>query len=292
MNAELAPFTATPYGVVVHGMRGGTGPPALLLHGTAGSWRNFRPWLPALLPRLHLVLPDLPGFGSSPPPRLRPRLRTWARLLHALVAELAAPPQVLVGLGLGASVALAYLEVASPAAASPTATAGPVSPRLALTHLILHTPAYYPGAVRPAFRWGVRLLGAWPLFPLVRLVLDRPRCREWFVRHLIEGPDVPAEDARLLREDFRRASLPVLRGLARDLVRADFRPLLRRCAVPTLALVSENDPFVYPAAVEQLATLMPRATVVVQRGLAHGWTAAAIAEQRRLLARFLDEGRV
>jgi pimeloyl-ACP methyl ester carboxylesterase len=286
MNAELAPFTAAPYGVVVHGMRGGTGPPALLLHGTAGSWRNFRPWLPVLLPRLHLVLPDLPGFGSSPPPRLRPRLRTWARLLHALVAELAAPPQVLVGLGLGASVALAYLEVASPAAA------GPVSSPPALTHLILHTPAYYPGAIRPAFRWGVRLLGAWPLFPLVRLVLDRPGSREWFVRHLIEGPDMPAEDARLLREDFRRASLSVLRGLARDLVRADFRPLLRQCAVPTLALVSENDPFVYPAAVERLATLMPHATVVVQRGLAHGWTTEAIAEQRRLLARFLDEGRV
>lgn len=77
VSTQIQPFTATPYGTLVHGMRGGDGPPALLLHGTAGSWRDFQAWLPALLPRAHLVIPDLPGFGTSPAPPIRPRLRTW-----------------------------------------------------------------------------------------------------------------------------------------------------------------------------------------------------------------------
>jgi pimeloyl-ACP methyl ester carboxylesterase len=280
MTAALAPFLAAPHGVTVRGVRGGDGPPALLLHGTAGSWRNFRPWLPVLLPRAYLIIPDLPGFGESPAPRLRPRLRTWARLLHALVAELNVPPQAVVGLGLGASVALAYLQVAD--AAAERSLPSPA-------RLVLYAPGYYPGAIRPAVRRAVRVLGAPPVFAVVRAILEHRRFQRWYLDHMVQGPDVPPEDARLLREDFARASLPVLRGLARDVVCTDFRPLLRVTAIPTLAIVAERDPFVDVAAVERLATLMPRATVAVQRGVGHGWTPAAVAEQHALLARFLDE---
>jgi pimeloyl-ACP methyl ester carboxylesterase len=261
----------------MRGMQGGTGPPALLLHGTAGSWRNFRAWLPTLLPRAHLLIPDLPGFGDSPAPPVRPRLRTWARLLHALVAELDAPPRTLVGLGMGASVAMAYLEVAAERAQ-----------RTPITRLVLHTPAYYPGAIRLAFRWGVRVVGSPPMFAVARRLLSRPDFLDWYVRHVVQGPDTPAADAQLLSEDFQRASLPVLRGLARDMVRHDFRPLLQTLDTPTLIVVAENDQFVYPAEIERLGSLMPRARVGVQRNVGHGWTADAIAEQNRWLAEFLD----
>jgi pimeloyl-ACP methyl ester carboxylesterase len=280
VNEGLTPFVARPHGALVRGVRGGDGPPALLLHGTAGSWRNFRPWLPALLPRAHLVIPDLPGFGDSPAPSLRPRLLTWARLLRALTADLQAPPRIVIGLGFGASVALAYLQLlraAPPSAALP-----------ALTHLVLYAPAYYPGAIQPSVRRAVRLLSTPPVFGVARALLEQPRFQAWYLDHVAQGPDVPAEDTRLLREDFRRASLPVLRGLARDVVRADFRPLLRTCLTPTLALIGERDPFVRTAAVEGLPRLMPHASAVVQRGLAHGWTPTAVAEQNRLLAEFLD----
>src|SRR5689334_5245589 len=154
MDKALTAFVAHPSGVLVRGVRGGTGPPALLVHGTAGSWRNFRPWLPVLLPRAHLVIPDLPGFGESPAPRLRPRLATWARVLHALTVELDAPPRLLVGLGFGASVALAYLRLLH--TATPTgggSVQAPATPPL--THLVLYAPAYYPGAIQPAVRRAV-----------------------------------------------------------------------------------------------------------------------------------------
>lgn len=281
MDEALTPFVARPGGVLVRGVRGGDGPAALLLHGTAGSWRNFRPWLPALLPRAHLVIPDLPGFGESPAPLVRPRLLTWARIVQTLIAELRAPPRIVVGLGLGASVALAYLRLRR---AAPLADAASQPP---LTHLILYAPAYYPGAIQPSVRRAVRLLASAPAFAVARAVLEQPRFQAWYLDHVAQGPDVSPEDSRLLREDFQRASVPVLRGLARDVIRADFRPFLHICPTPTLAVIGEHDPFVQPAAVERLSDLMPRATAIVQRSLGHGWTPAAIARQNALISDFL-----
>jgi magnesium chelatase accessory protein len=276
MMLDLAPFSCLAAGAEIHGVRGGQGPTALLLHGTAGSWRNFRPWLPVLLPRAHLLIPDLPGFGQSPPPPVRPGLLSWAGLLLALVAELEAPPRILVGLGMGASVAMAYLGLAATAASPP------------LTHLVLHTPLYYPGAIRPAVRRLVRLAGSRPVFFVARRLLEHPRFQAWYIHRLVEGPDVSPDEARTLREDYQHASLPVLRGLALDMVRADFRSVLRTQRAPTLIMAAENDPFVDLRELRRLAELMPRARVAVQPALAHGWTAEAVAEQRRWLADFLD----
>jgi hypothetical protein len=126
------------------------------------------------------------------------------------------------------------------------------------------------------------------VFAVARRLLGRPDFLDWYVRHVVESPDAPAADVQLLSEDFRRASLPVLRGLARDMVQHDFRPLLQTLPTSMLVVVAENDQFVYPAEIERLETLMPRARVGVQSNVGHGWTADAIAEQNRWLAEFLD----
>ena len=44
----------------------GSGPPLVLVHGLAGSWRWWRPVLPALAREHHVHLLDLPGFGRIP----------------------------------------------------------------------------------------------------------------------------------------------------------------------------------------------------------------------------------
>lgn len=44
----------------------GSGPPLVLVHGLAGSWRWWRPVLPTLAAERSLFLVDLPGFGSLP----------------------------------------------------------------------------------------------------------------------------------------------------------------------------------------------------------------------------------
>jgi pimeloyl-ACP methyl ester carboxylesterase len=183
---SLVPITVAPHGVLIRGVQHGTGPPALLLHGIAGSWRNFQPWLPALLPRVSVIIPDLPGFGESPPPHRLAGLMTWARLLRDAMDALGTQPRILVGLDMGARLVMAYLAVER--------TTGNDS---RLSHLVLHPPASHSGAVRPAFRWGVRLLGAHPTFVVVRRVLETTWFRRWDVRTLVEGRDILPEDARM-----------------------------------------------------------------------------------------------
>ena len=275
MTATLVPFEEAVDDITVAGMRGGSGPPALLLHGTGGSWRNFRPWLDTLVPRCDAVIPDLPGFGRSPAPALAPSLAAWADLLHALAARLGVSPRLVVGLGLGASLALSYLE-----------RHRADLPELAA--LVLHTPPYYPGAFRPATRIALKIVTGPGVLDLIGAVFGERRAIDWYVGHFIEGPEISAQEAADLREDFRRASLPVLRGLLRDALRADFRPMLAQLPIPTLALISQRDPFVDASEVERLGILMPRATVVVQPDIAHGWTPEAIAEQNRQIGHFLD----
>lgn len=51
----------------------GYGPPLVLVHGLAGSWRWWDGVLPALAERHRVHLVDLPRFGAIRPRRLRPR---------------------------------------------------------------------------------------------------------------------------------------------------------------------------------------------------------------------------
>src|SRR5439155_15607570 len=57
-------FVSVP-GAKVHYLEAGQGPPLLLVHGLAASWRWWNPVLPALTRRHHVFAFDLPGFGQT-----------------------------------------------------------------------------------------------------------------------------------------------------------------------------------------------------------------------------------
>ena len=42
-----------------------SGPPLVLLHGTANRWQAFQPIIPALSTRRHIYAPDFRGNGRS-----------------------------------------------------------------------------------------------------------------------------------------------------------------------------------------------------------------------------------
>src|SRR3990170_21599 len=85
--------------------REGTGPPLLLLHGLAGSWRYWRRGLEGLRERYTVYIPDLIGFGRSPKPRgdysIAMHVEALTRLLERIDVEV-----VLAGHSMGSIVAL------------------------------------------------------------------------------------------------------------------------------------------------------------------------------------------
>jgi pimeloyl-ACP methyl ester carboxylesterase len=78
----------------------GAGPPVMLVHGLAGSWRWWQPIAEPLASQLRLYVVDLPGFGSGR--RRRFTLADAPSFLRSMLAALELERVHLVGHSLGA----------------------------------------------------------------------------------------------------------------------------------------------------------------------------------------------
>ena len=84
----------------------GQGRPLLLIHGLAGSWRNWLENMPALADRYRVVAIDLPGFGNSPLPPESITIPGYGDLIVRLSEELGlGPDTILVGHSMGGLIA-------------------------------------------------------------------------------------------------------------------------------------------------------------------------------------------
>jgi pimeloyl-ACP methyl ester carboxylesterase len=172
----------------------GHGPPLVLVHGLAGSWRWWRPVLPALAERHAVHVLDLPGFGRFPTARRFDLDAAVEWLAHWTRAAGVAPADV-VGHSLG----------------------GLVCTRLAARHpeavrrLVLAAPAGVPGhtvtgATLPLAR---ALLGSRPGF---LALLARDAVRSGPVTTLSAARVVVAAD---VRADLATVQAPTLVVLGR-----------------------------------------------------------------------------
>ncbi len=86
----------------------GSGPPLLLVHGLGGERHVWEPLLAPLGEHRTLIVPDLPGFGASPPlpPHEPPTAAALAASVARLLDELAIEAPDVVGNSLGGWVAL------------------------------------------------------------------------------------------------------------------------------------------------------------------------------------------
>ena len=241
------------------------GPPLLLFHGWSGASDNFTMWLPSLVDRFRLVIPDLPGCAGAPTLDEPHTAAAYARFGHELVAALGLGPLAVGGLCSGSSIAMAY------ASAYPLET----------TALLLHTPFIHPGVIRRRMRIQLRLLAS----PAGRLydVLRRSAVLSRVYRRFTDGGDVaPTEESRnthnLASADGRAA-----RELAVDLLYGDHRPLVRSWRSPLSVIVAEDDAFVATGQLRrELAALAPATRLAVIEG-GHGWTPAYIERQSAAL---------
>lgn len=85
----------------------GSGPVALLLHGTGAATHSWSGLLPRLARRLTVVAPDLPGHGfTNEPPRGGYSSASIRSRLEELLEAIGADPALLVGHSAGAAVAV------------------------------------------------------------------------------------------------------------------------------------------------------------------------------------------
>jgi 3-oxoadipate enol-lactonase len=84
----------------------GNGEPVLLIHGPGGSGVDWALQIPALERRFRVIVPDLPGCGSSSPPEGVYSIAGFARRLWSLLDQLEVPRINIVGFSMGGAVAL------------------------------------------------------------------------------------------------------------------------------------------------------------------------------------------
>lgn len=88
------------------------GAPVVLLHGSPGVGADFRSVAPALALRSRVIIPDLPGFGSSSHDLPDYSFRTHAAYVFDLLDHLAIQRAHIVGFSMGGGVALSMIDLA------------------------------------------------------------------------------------------------------------------------------------------------------------------------------------
>jgi pimeloyl-ACP methyl ester carboxylesterase len=253
----------------------GSGPPLVLFHGFLGSAENFETWFDALAERRTLIIPDLPGFGSSDPLPDR---------LHIAEAMAAAVEPLLDDLGVtGARFDVGGLCLgASPALALARRHDADVG------RLILHTPLLDPSLVRRRFHLQAGAMTAPGVFNGILWLSRRRVVSDLYKRLMVEGSDVDQAAAEMNFRNQVRANPRATREWLRDgLRRRDVDALAARTG-PTLVLAAADDRIVDVDALRGLAARLPRVRLAVIEEAGHGWNADFVRRQLDVLTAFLD----
>src|SRR5579871_3867984 len=84
-DASIAVRKATVDGLTLQYLEAGRGPDVVLLHGYTETSHMWRPLIPRLAERFHVIAPDLPGIGGSGVSTDEVTMSAAARRIHGLV---------------------------------------------------------------------------------------------------------------------------------------------------------------------------------------------------------------
>jgi magnesium chelatase accessory protein len=234
----------------------GTGPCALLLHGTGSATHSWRDLAPLLARHFTVVALDLPGHGfTGAPPSGGMSLPGMARLVAALCTELKIAPVLGVGHSAGAAV---LVRRALDGAEGMRAIA-------ALNGALL---AMRGGGAR-FFGPAAKLLASLPLLPSI--LARRGRDRD-AVERLLRQTGSRIDDTGL--EFYQRLmAMPGHIGATLDMMASWDLPGLER-ELPRLEtalamIVGGNDLTIPPDDARRVQKLIPQATIDIQPGLGH-----------------------
>jgi len=233
----------------------GDGAPLLLLHGWGVSSQLFEPLVPMLAAGRRLIVPDLPGFGETPPPPAAWSSGDYAAWVAALLDRTGVERCDVVGHSNGGRIALALAARHADRVHRLVVTGGAgIRPRHGLRHR-LRVRAYKTA----------RRAGRSRLLP--------PR-----IRHL-----AARRAERSGSEDYRAAS-GVMRDTLVRLVNEDLSPLLPLIRSPVLLIWGERDTETPLRDGRAMEALIPDSGLVVFEGAGH----YAYLEQAPRFAHIVD----
>jgi len=247
-----------------HTRRGHSGPAVVLLHGLGSSCRDWEFQEVALETCYRIIAVDLPGHGNSAPPRVAVTIEDMADEVSALLAALDEEPAHVVGLSLGACVAL-RLGLQSPSRVrsltlvNPFARVQPTGPR-DVARLLLRLTMLGVAPMRMVGAHVARGLFLWPE-----------------QRALYEAA------VTSLGATSRRGYASALRALAQFDARGQVAAIRR----PTLVVAGDRDTMVPLAPKLRLAAAIPSARIVVVPASGHATPYDQPATFNRVLLEFL-----
>jgi pimeloyl-ACP methyl ester carboxylesterase len=97
-------------GTTLHYVRGGQGPPLILIHGFPQDWFEYRAIMPRLAKRFSAIAVDLRGVGGSTSTQGGYDAANMAEDVYQLASTLQLEPVYIVGHDIGAMVAYAFLR--------------------------------------------------------------------------------------------------------------------------------------------------------------------------------------
>ncbi|WP_456285671.1 alpha/beta hydrolase [Microbacterium sp. JZ70] len=231
----------------------------LAVHGFRGDHHGLEPVV-AHLPGVRVVMPDLPGFGETPPVPGRPLdLDAFVAWLTAFAAEVA-PGAVVLGHSFGSIVASAAVARGLPTPrlilVNPIGAPALEGPRGVLTRLAV---LYYAAGARlpdPVGTWLLR----WPV--IVRIMsIAMAKTRDRALRRWIHDQHdrffSGFSDRQALREAFVTS------------VSHDVRAFAPRIAQPTLLIAADRDDITPIEAERALRGLFPDARLVELADVGH-----------------------
>lgn len=237
-------MTLSAHGVVL--ARTGRGLPVVMLH-CLGADRRLWNAVAAELASQHEVLTyDLPGHGASPVPAAPYRLGDAAEQLAALLEREHVGACAVVGLSIGALIALEF-ALRYPARAS----------RLVLADA---TPRY-PPELQARWRLRAEAVRARGVGPLIPDILDA-----WFTRDALRR-DVPG--VGYARATLGDTSAEGYALACEALALADYDDALPAVRTPTLVLCGEHDAPAFRSGAERFARSIPHARLAWLPHVAH-----------------------
>ena len=229
------------------------------MHGFRGEHHGLEPVV-AYLPDFRVIMPDLPGFGETPPiPGRQHNLAAYVDWLGAFVAAVA-PGAVILGHSFGSIVTSAAVAggLATPRLilVNPIGAPALAGPRGIMTRLAVFY--YWVGARLPQ-RWGDALLRSRIIVRVmsVTMVKTKDKALRAFVHDQHDQYFSRFADRDVLHDAFVTS------------VSHDVSQVATALMVPTLLIAAEKDDITPIEAERVLAQRIPRATLVEIAGVGH-----------------------